>query len=522
MWRSTPCAVLNPQRNGADVRGGWGMIWCMSLRVLPLAAGLLSLAACFEGGVIDPPGSGGSGAASGQGGGGQGSGGGQTVCEEDADCTDVNECAVAVCLDDLCNVVNIPAGTAPATQPLGDCSQLECDGDGAIVSVPDSTDVPSADECASYACSADGMVETTFALEGTPCGVALECNAVGVCVGCTQAADCFSGACEVATCVAEECGVMPAPSGTIVVGDLAENCLNTICDGSGGVVVTPDDLDLPASDSNPCTTEACSNGSPVHTPKTVGITVSPENGVPCNGVCQTGAYAGECGLRLYSRPFPMAGGWTSTALTAATGWSGANAPPPTAITAADESSNGSRTIVVRQVGGTSTYYELIGGAWQSPVPLSSVSALGNPALAALSMGDFGAAGELAVFLTVTTPLTAYQYAVPATGPLVHQATVNPIPNPADPWRCQQGTFPILWGFTEQRSPYGQNPAPRAWKLCNGMVYEENNNDFTGMSAPTTEANSPFQITGSNGSPAPGSVAAAYYRKSINTVFMIAP
>lgn len=495
----------------------------MSSRASFLSLAVLTLSACFEGTVIDPAGSGGSGGQGAAGGeGAQGATGGAGAggpCADDAECADANECAVGACIESRCAVVNIPAGTAPATQPIGDCLQLECDGAGAIVSAPDVEDAPSDQDCTFFTCSAAGEVETTYAPAGTSCGVELTCNGSGTCVGCVEPADCPSTDCEEATCVAEQCGLAPRAMGTVVPGDAAQNCMKTVCDGIGTVITVPDDADVPASDSNPCTTEACSSGAPVHTPKMVGITVTPENGVSCNGVCQTGAYAGQCGLRLYSRTFPAAGAWSSQALSAVSGWSSANAPPPDAITAAEETSNGSRLIVVRQAGATSTYYEYISGAWQTPVPLSSIQNLGAPALASLGMGNYGGAGELAIF--ASTSLVAYQYAVPATGALVHQGTTG-ITNPGDAWRCQQGTYPILWSFNEQRSPYGQNPAPRTWKYCNGMVYEENNNDFTGMSAPTTEAASPFQINGVNGSPAPGTIAAAYYRKPTNTVFMIAP
>jgi hypothetical protein len=253
-------------------------------------------------------------------------------------------------------------------------------------------------------------------------------------------------------------------------------------------VVGNDDADVPASDSNPCTQEACSNGTPIYQPKASGLQVPPENGVACAGVCQAGVYAGTCGLRIFQRTFPAAGAWTSSALSdGPSPWQAPGAPPPNSITVAEETSDGSRLMVVRQPANQqSTYYEFINGAWQS-TPLTSVPGLAQePVLSALGSGRYirneGGAEvelELAAFVGSTNPLTAYAYIVPPVGTLVLEASfVIPVPMQKNPNLCPQYQFPILWAFNEQRSVPAGDPPPRTWKFCNGLVYVENNNDLT--------------------------------------------
>jgi hypothetical protein len=347
---------------------------------------------------------------------------------------------------------------------------------------------------------------------------------------CVDDADCPTPPteCVRGICNGGECGTENVPAGTALRDPIAGDCSRVECNGQGKVATVADDTDVPASDSNPCTMEQCQSGIPVHAPQLPGTVVAPENGIACNGVCQGNSYEGQCGLRLYSRSFPMAGAWSSTALSVGTNWDLPNAPPPNAITVAEETSNSSRLMVVRQDGANSTFYEFLGGSWKPPVPLSNVEGLGSPALASLGSGQFLidqggqlTSVEIAIFTTSTFPLTAFQYIIPASTDLDFQASVV-IPPANSPDLCPQGNFPTHWSFVEQRSPFGSSPPPRAWKLCNGLVYEESMNDFTALSAPTTEAASPFQITGNNGSPAPGTIVAAYYRKMTNTVFMIAP
>jgi hypothetical protein len=489
-----------------------------------VALTMLSLQACFDGTVIEPFGTGAGGE------GAQGAGG--NAC---ASCDDGNPCTEDLCdADGSC--LHPPAAVFTLMQVDGDCQEAVCEGT-VLSSDADDTDLPIDDgnPCTEALCK-DGQPSHPAVQDGTACNDSGVCNA-GLCSTCVEDADCGNPI----ACASFECGeaggcqLVPQPKGLVVPGGMPEDCQNVVCDGLGATVVGNDDADVPASDSNPCTQEACLNGTPTHDPKGPG-TVPPENGVACNGACQAGVYAGTCGLRIFQRTFPAAGAWSSSALSdGPSPWQAPGAPPPNSITVAEETSDGSRLMVVRQPANQqSTYYEFINGAWQS-TPLTSVPGLEQqPALSALGSGRYirnelvngsrvAVERELAAFVGSTNPLTAYAYIVPPVGTLVLEASfVIPVPMQKNPNLCPQYQFPILWAFNEQRSVPAGDPPPRTWKFCNGLVYVENNNDFNPIGQPTTEAASPLQITGNNGSPIPGTILAAYYRKSVNTVFMIAP
>jgi hypothetical protein len=308
-----------------------------------------------------------------------------------------------------------------------------------------------------------------------------------------------------------------------IVGD----CKRVDCDSSGMLVTVVDDADVPASDANPCTTEACSGGVVEHTPKAVGSVVAAEDGVECPGVCQGGDYAGVCGYRLYSRKFPMTGAWSSVALSAA--WTGPNAPPPIlspGISVAEETTAGSRLMVFRDDG---EYYELASGAWQTPVAATTrfQGLVDGTKLGAGLTGRYGGSEDLFVLLTRTNPPQAYQYTIPEpSGAPVYDAGPTAVTDDSGMANgAPQATVPMAWAFGEQRATYGSTPdSVVSWKALQGVVYTEyaGSNGFYYPNQPVSEAASALAIDGTGGAPQPGTVVASYYHDATSTVFMIAP
>ena len=105
-----------------------------------------------------------------------------------ADCPATgNECVVAVCEGGVCGQENVAQGTPLASQPVGGCNEVQCDGNGGTVEVP--------------------LAEQTPCTEG---GGEL-CNGAGVCVECLSGVDCASGVCGNANlCVS--CGAIDVPA----------------------------------------------------------------------------------------------------------------------------------------------------------------------------------------------------------------------------------------------------------------------------------------------------------------------
>ncbi len=199
------------------------------------------------------------------------------ACTAAADCPAVaNECQTAACFSGNCSVANVFSGTVVSLQTPGDCKKSVCNGSGAIVATNDDTDVPPDDgkQCTIEACSG-GVALHTPVTAGTACAAG-KCDALGTCVACLSASDCPAGAneCQKASCSAGTCGTTNVAAGTTATAQTPGDCKKNVCNGSGAIVASVDDLDLPLDDGKPCTTEACSAGVPQHTPVAVGTTCS--------------------------------------------------------------------------------------------------------------------------------------------------------------------------------------------------------------------------------------------------------
>jgi hypothetical protein len=67
------------------------------------------------------------------------------------------------------------------------------------------------------------------------------------------------------------CGTAFVTALTATVAQTSGDCHKSVCDGAGNLTTIVDDND-PPDDNKVCTVDTCSNGAPVHTPKTTGTT----------------------------------------------------------------------------------------------------------------------------------------------------------------------------------------------------------------------------------------------------------
>jgi hypothetical protein len=101
---------------------------------------------------------------------------------------------------------------------------------------------------------------------------------------CAEAGDCpdpVDGQCQTVSCVAATCDVESQPAGEATTSQLAGDCKETQCDGSGGVLVV--NVDDPFDDGKQCTEDTCSAGVPANTAKAAGVKCSEGIGNFCDG-----------------------------------------------------------------------------------------------------------------------------------------------------------------------------------------------------------------------------------------------
>lgn len=212
----------------------------------------------------------------------------ETCCTTPADCpgTDI-DCRTRTCTDGVCGATFTAADTPTANQTPGDCQTTICDGNGAIVSVNDDTDVPSdGNDCTVSTCD-NGDPITTHRPAGDSCDQngGSVCDGHGACVECLAPDDCPGSdtECQRRTCTGNICGVSNLAAGTPTSNQTTGDCKRQVCNSAGEITSENDDSDVP-DDTNGCTIDACSNGAPTHTPKPQG-TECGTNGV-CNEIGQ--------------------------------------------------------------------------------------------------------------------------------------------------------------------------------------------------------------------------------------------
>jgi len=214
-----------------------------------------------------------------------------------------DECQMRVCSSaGVCGMTFTTAGTPRTQQTAGDCQRAVCDGAGGSISVMDNNDVP-ADEgnvCTSEVCTQGTPGHTNVAI-GTSCGAGLKCDADANCVACLADNECpaTGNECVLPDCSAQgTCGTSFAVGGTALTSQTAGDCKTAVCDGAGGTMSANNDSDLPADDGNPCTSQACQQGSAIYEPLPTGTVCG--TSMQCDGT-------GNCVACLFDTDCPPTG-----------------------------------------------------------------------------------------------------------------------------------------------------------------------------------------------------------------------
>ncbi len=231
--------------------------------------------------------------------GGGGSGGtGPSSCTSVSDCFGTNsDCEEAVCSGGVCDLVPLPAGPLEWDQTEHDCRERVCDGTGDVVDKVDEFDAPTISElqpglmpCGEVFCL-EGFPVKDVPPIGTMCGMNFgRCDGGNWCVPCMGAGDCgeqpHDSECGTRLCYGDLCEVDSATAGTYTALQLGGPCQFEICDGTGGFAQIMNNTDLP-NDNLVCTTDTCSNGSPIFTVN---------QGGPCLGIgtCDSNGYCVGC------------------------------------------------------------------------------------------------------------------------------------------------------------------------------------------------------------------------------------
>ncbi|MBX7081387.1 MAG: hypothetical protein K1X88_19455 [Nannocystaceae bacterium] len=221
--------------------------------------------------------------------------GGCVGCLDPGDCGGVDTfCRTYTCTDGECGVDDTPDGTPlpAADQTDHDCQQLQCDGNGNIVAVPDDTDVPVDDgnDCTDEVCNGGNPDHPDLPID-TDCSSngGQVCDGAGTCVECNSDGQCPSGPqCNQAACNAHVCELEATPG--VACNDGAFCTSNDTCNALGACVGGGDPCPGPDGDSN-CA-ETCNEA-------TDSCTGNDANGAACSDglFCTTGDVcdgAGTC------------------------------------------------------------------------------------------------------------------------------------------------------------------------------------------------------------------------------------
>jgi hypothetical protein len=115
---------------------------------------------------------------------------------------------------------------------------------------------------------------------------------------CLAPADCGGEdtECAVRVCADGLCGKVLQPKGQVIGAQESGDCQRVVCDGQGHFVGEPDDSDLP-NDSNDCTKDLCSRGTPSHENEALGTGCGFMSALSCDGAgtCTGCTQAVECG-----------------------------------------------------------------------------------------------------------------------------------------------------------------------------------------------------------------------------------
>lgn len=133
------------------------------------------------------------------------------------------------CQDPICNAgvpgtMNNDNDVPAMDMMLGDCKKPSCNG-GMLVAVPDTMDIPPANECTTYSCTAAGEPAPANSKIGTPCGPnkTSACDKLGMCVGCLEKPDWDKCNMPAGSCIVPKCEGQPC--------SMKSECKNECADG---------------------------------------------------------------------------------------------------------------------------------------------------------------------------------------------------------------------------------------------------------------------------------------------------
>lgn len=214
----------------------------------------------------------GAGASGGVGGGGGVGAGGGTGGEYEhcspTHCWPNDPCAEGYCdANDKCAEKPLPDGSHSAFDPKGDCLSYFCYG-GVPVPEPEYWDQPhDGNPCTDDVCT-DGVPSNPPLPIDTPCGPGGKsvCDGAGKCQECNTPEQCpgVDTECTKRTCTAGVCGIAFVPQGTLTAVQTKGDCMQTQCNGAGGVETVLSLADV-EDDDNACTVDSCNGNVPVHT-----------------------------------------------------------------------------------------------------------------------------------------------------------------------------------------------------------------------------------------------------------------
>lgn len=291
----------------------------------------------------------------------------------------------------------------------------------------------------------------------------------------------------------------------------------TAAGGQGGSPPVGCDDASDCVDGDPCTVNTCNTlGECASTAVTAGETGTGE--APCVGTCQTD---GACGLSLYTRTWPGSNGaFTKTALSVA--WTGANAPPPRGILAAEKTHGSGHTIVFSDLaGGTAHMRRNLG--WTS-APTATLFAGLSP-LAVNSITSYQSTSGASDTLVVSTSgdgttKLAYYYTLALDGSISADPS-NPfvITADSDPDAANQESVDADWELSVQTAFVGTPSWVVFYRSYEASIYivDGGNFDWTALGPDTSS--SLWGATASSG-PDAGTTTAAYWDSP--TLTLIAP
>jgi hypothetical protein len=218
-------------------------------------------------------------------------------CTVAADCPGTDTaCRTRTCTTGgVCGYSNVASGTKLVDPTAGDCKGLQCDGAGNQQVVNDNADLPVDNNvCTTDECTA-GTPSHRPVTSGTTCGGSLVCDGASHCVECLSANTCpgTDADCHTRSCVSGACGVANIATGTLVAAQTPRDCKKNVCNGQGGVVTVNDDLDLPV-DSNACTFDVCTAGTPSNPNVPSGNACGASTICDGQGACVTCLTASSC------------------------------------------------------------------------------------------------------------------------------------------------------------------------------------------------------------------------------------